>query len=257
MTILVLDEKLSLLNDHWLIMKQANELRTENLLLTQACANQFWSEHHELSANLQAMGKELAEIRPRSTSREHIEREQDRYKQLLDDFSNNQQKFQEILEHSSAQLLTLISTNPDETEEIQRSLDDLKNEYQRVETHLHTCQNELERAMIESAEFNAKLERVSTWFDDTALDTTGKANDEFERIRTFKENLDCKYLDIVNLRQDFTDIEHHRQQQQRVDEAKREPEQKHVETVKTHLVEEQLDTIDSKWSQLNEKIQEQ
>ena len=63
-------------------MKQANDIRTENILLTQTCANTFWSQQDELSTFLNNIEKELLQIRPRSTSREHIEREKEKYHQL-------------------------------------------------------------------------------------------------------------------------------------------------------------------------------
>jgi DNA repair exonuclease SbcCD ATPase subunit len=228
-------------------MKQANDIRTENLVLTQACANTYWSEHNELSTFLNNIEKELSQIRPRSTSREHIEREKDKYNQLSTEFLNNQIKFQEILQEHGSHLLTLISNNPEESEEIQQSLTELEQEWNNIQTNFQSCRNELEQAMIESAEFNSKLERVSTWFDDTSFPTTIENNNEFERIRTFKEHLDCKYLDIVNLKQDYTDIEQHKQNDERDTE----------ENEKTNLIEEQLVNIDSKWTQLNGKIQEQ
>jgi len=252
---LVLDEKLALLNDHWLIMKQANDIRTENLLLTQTCANTYWSQHNELSTFLNNIEKQLSQIRPRSTSREHIEREKDKYNQLANDLSMNEIKFQEILEQHSLQLLALISNNPEESEDIQRSVNELEQEWHRVQNNFKTCQNELDQAMIESAEFNSKLERVSTWFDDTSFPITIENNNEFERIRTFKEHLDCKYLDIVNLKQDYIDIEQHKQQQ--IDGTIKQVEHNKEENEKTNLVEQQLINIDSKWTQLNEKIQEQ
>jgi DNA repair exonuclease SbcCD ATPase subunit len=252
---LALDEKFALLNEHWLIMKQANDIRTENLLLTQTCANTYWSQHNDLSTFLNNLEKELSQIRPRSTSREHIEREKEKYNELSNDLTNNQIKFQEIFQQHSSQLLSLISNNPEESEDIRRSLHELENEWNRVENNLKTCHNELEQAMIESAEFNSKLERVSTWFDDTSLPTANDNDNEFERIRTFKEHLDCKYLDIVNLKQDYTDIEQHKQQ--RIDGTIQQDEHDMEEHEKTNLVEQQLSNIDSKWTQLNEKIQEQ
>lgn len=229
-------------------MKQANDIRTENLLLTQTCANTYWSQHNELSTFLNNFQKQLSQIRPRSTSREHIQREKDKYNQLIDDFSTNQIKYQEILEQHSSQLLALISNNPEESEDIQRSITDLEQEWNQAKTNLKTYQNEFEQAMIESAEFNSKLERVSTWFDDTPFPIDLDTNNEFERIRTFKEHLDCKYLDIVNLKQDYTDIEQHKQQHDEPDMEENE---------KTNLVEQQLSSIDIKWTQLNDKIQEQ
>jgi hypothetical protein len=97
--------------------------------------------------------------------------------------------------------------------------------------------------MIKSVEFNSKLENVQIWFDDKSnLTTTVENNDEFEHIRIFKEHLDNKYIDIINLKQDYTDIE---QQNEYVIEEK------------VNLVEEQLIEMDSKWTHLNEQIQEQ
>ena len=246
-SIKALDEKLSLLNKHWLIMKEANDIRTEKLLLTQAYAETYWSQHNELSTFLNNIEKQLSQIRPRSTSREHIEREKEKYNQLSNEFNEQQMKFQELLQQHSSHLLTLISSNPEESEEVQHSLNDLEQEWNNIQTNFHTCQQELEQAMIESAEFNSKLERVTTWFDDTSFPTTIEDNNEFERIRTFKEHLDCKYLDIINLKQDYTDIEQHKQN----DEHDME------ENEKTNLIEDQLINIDSKWTELNGKIQEQ
>ena len=230
-------------------MKQANDIRTENLLLTQTCADTYWSQHNELTSFLNQLDKELAEIRPRSTSREHIEREKKKFNQLADHFVNNEMKFKEILEQHSSHLLALISANPDESEHIQQSVNGLEQEWTRLQSNMHHCRNELDQAMIESAEFNSKLERVSTWFDDTSFSSSTDPNNEFDRIRTFKEHLDCKYLDIVNLKQDYTDIEQQKQQQQQQQQQK-------TDVEKTNLVEEQLMNIDSKWTQLNEQIQE-
>lgn len=242
---LELEEKFTELNNHWTIMKQTNDLRAENLLLTQTCANTFWSQHSELSTFLNNISKQLSQIRPRSTSREHIEREKEKHDQLINEFSNHQPQFKEILEQHGSLLLTLMSSNPEETEDIRNNLNEIEQEWHRIENDLHTCQSQLEKAMIESAEFNSKLERVSTWFDDTTFPVSTDDNNEFERIRTFKEHLDCKYLDIVSLKQDYIDIEQHMQ----TDDKK--------ERAKTNVVEAQLNSIDTKWTQLNDKIQEQ
>ncbi|CAF3411588.1 unnamed protein product [Rotaria sp. Silwood1] len=253
-SIKALDQKFIELNDHWSIMKKANDIRTENLLLTQTCASTFWSQYNELSTFLNNIDKQLSQIRPRSTSREHIEHEKEKYNQLMNDFSTSEIKFKEILQQHGVLLLTLISNNQEETEDIQRNLNELEQEWNRIETNLHQCQNQLEQAMIESTEFNTKLERVSTWFDDTSFPLTMDNDNEFERIRIFKEHLDCKYLDIINLKQDYTDIEQHKQQ--RTDGTIQQDQHDMEEAEKTNLVEEQLINIDSKWTQLNDKIQE-
>lgn len=241
----VLEEKLNLLTEHWLIMKQANDIRTENLLLTQSSADTYWSQHNELSAFINHLGKDLADIHPRSATREHIEREKEKFNQLTTEFADNELKFKELLEEHSSKLLALICNNPEESEDIQRSVTELVDEWTQVQSNLRHRQNELNQAMIESAEFNSKLEQVSNWFDDTSFNTSPDANNEFDRIRTFKEHLDCKYLDIVHLKQDYTDIE-----QPKIDSIPSEQEEK------VNLVEEQLNNIDVKWTQLNEKVQE-
>ncbi len=237
---LVLDEKLVQLNEHWLIMKRANDLHEENILLTQKTANQFWSEYNELSIFLDDISKKLIEIHPCSTSCEYIEHEQEKYNQLIKNFLNKKIKFQEFLQQYSLQLLTLISNNQQETQEIQCYIQELKQKWDQIQTNLNICQNQLLEAMIKSTEFNAKLENVSTWFDETSSLTTSNEDNknEFEHIRTVKEHLDKKYIDIINLKQDYTDIE------QQMEE-------------KVNLVEEQLVDFDSKWIQLNDKIQEQ
>jgi chromosome segregation ATPase len=226
-------------------MKQANDLHEENLLLIQTTANQFWSEYNELSIFLDNISKQLLEIHPCSTSYEYIEHEQEKYNQLITDFLNKQIKYQEFLQQYSLQLLTLISNNQQETEDIQCCIHELEQKWNRIQTDLNTCQNQLSEAMIKSAEFNAKLESVSTWFDETSSLTTtieDDNNNQFEHIRTVKENLDKKYMDIVNLKQDYTDIE---QQNEYIMEEK------------TNLIQEQFEEIDLKWTQLNDKIQEQ
>ncbi|CAF4196928.1 unnamed protein product [Rotaria sordida] len=97
--------------------------------------------------------------------------------------------------------------------------------------------------MIKSNELNTKLENVSTWFNDKSSFTTNiGTNNELEDIRIFKEHLDDKYIDIINLKQDYTDIE---QQNEFIIEEK------------PNIVEEQFVEIDSKWAQLKDKIQEQ
>jgi hypothetical protein len=233
---LVLNEKLSLLNDHWSIMKQANDLREENILLTHKCANTFWSEYNELSLFLNHISAQLIQIRPCSTSCEYIEHEQNKYNQLATDFSNQQIKFQEFFQQHSLQLLNLILNNQQETEDIQRCIHELEQQLNRIQTDLTICQKELSEAMIKSVEFNSKLENVQIWFDDKSnLTTTVENNDEFEHIRIFKEHLDNKYIDIINLKQDYTDIEQQNE----------------------YVIEEQLIEMDSKWTQLNEQIQEQ
>lgn len=232
-------------------MKQANDIRTENLLLTQSCADTYWSQHTELSTFLNHLEQQVADIHPRSATREHIEREKTKFTQLTQDFTSHEQTFKELLEQQSSQLLALISTNPEESEDIQRSVNELNEEWSRIQSNLQQRQNEFDQAMIESAEFNSKLEKVSTWFDDTSFSPSTETNDEFDRIRTFKEHLDCKYLDIAHLKQDYTEIE---QQQQKHDSPT--VEHKIQEEEKTNLVEQQLNNIDAKWTQLNEKVQE-
>ncbi|CAF1221360.1 unnamed protein product [Rotaria sordida] len=242
-SIKVLDEKLALLNQHWLIMKQTNELREENLLLTQVCSNKFWSEYNELSIILNNISQQLLQIRPRSSSRQYLENEQEKYNQLIKDFSNNEIKYQDILQKYSLQLLTLISSNQQETDDIYRYLYELEQQWKHLEIDLNTCQQELTQSMIKSNELNTKLENVSTWFNDKSSFTTNiGTNNELEDIRIFKEHLDDKYIDIINLKQDYTDIE---QQNEFIIEEK------------PNIVEEQFVEIDSKWAQLKDKIQEQ
>jgi hypothetical protein len=242
---LVFEEKLARLNEHWLIMRQANALQEENLLLTQTCAKQFWAEYHELSEFLDDTSRQLLEIRPCSTSREHIEHEQEKYNQLLKNFSSKQAKFQDILQQYSLQLLSFISNNQQETEDIQCCIHELEQKWYNTQTDFNTCQNQLSEARMKSTEFNTKLENVSTWFDETSSLTVSMEedkNNDFEHIRTVKEHLDKKYLDIINLKQDYTDI-------QQEDGCIREE--------KANLVEEQFEEIDSKWTQLNDQVQEQ
>jgi len=224
-------------------MKQANDLREENILLTHKCANTFWSEYNELSLFLNHISAQLIQIRPCSTSCEYIEHEQNKYNQLATDFSNQQIKFQEFFQQHSLQLLNLILNNQQETEDIQRCIHELEQEWNRIQTDLTICHKELSEAMIKSVEFNSKLENVQIWFDDKSnLTTTVENNDEFEHIRIFKEHLDNKYIDIINLKQDYTDIE---QQTANIIEEK------------TNHVQEQFGEIDSKWMQLKDQIQEQ
>lgn len=215
----IFEEKLTKLNEDWLIMKQANDLHGENLLLTQTCANQFWSEYNEFPAYLEDISKKLLEIHPS---------EQNILNQLFNDFTLKKQTFQEY----SLQLLTLISNNQQETDDIQCSIYELEQKWNHIQIDFNICRDQLSESMIKSTEFNAKLESVSTWFDETSLLST--SNNDFEHIRIVKEHLDRKYIDIVNLKQDYIDIED-----------------------KTNLVEEQLIEIDSKWTQLNDQIQEQ
>ena len=219
-------------------MKQANDLRQENILLTQTCANQFWLEYNGLCAFLEQLSSRLLKIRPCSTLPEHIEHEQRKQHQLTIEFSDHRSKLERVMQQHSAQLLALIADNQQETEGIRCRVNQLEELWARVEKDLAICQNELTQAMMKSVEFNSKLEHVSTWFDQTAApETTTDGSNELDRIRTFKEHLDNKFIDIVNLKQEYTDIE---QQNNEV-----------------NAVEEQLMEIDSKWSQLNEKIQEQ
>jgi chromosome segregation ATPase len=163
-------------------MKQVNNIRTENLLLTQACANTYWSQHNELFTFLNNIEKQLSLIRPYSTLREQIKCAKGNYNKLSAEFLNNQIKFHGILQQHSSQLLTLISNN----QEIQCNLHELEQESNNIQTNLHACQKD--------------LERVSTWFDNTSFPTTIENSNEFEHIRTFKEHSDCEYLDIINLK---------------------------------------------------------
>lgn len=233
-----MDEKLSQFNENLLIMKQSNDLQGESLLLTQTITTQFWSEYTELSKFLDNISKELLEIHPCSTSSEHIEHEREKYNELITKFSNKQIKFREFLQQHSVQLLSLISNNQQETTDVQYSIHELEQKWNDVQRDLNICQQQLSQAMIKSSEFNAKLESVSTWFDETSsLPTTSKDNNnnDFEHIRTVKEDLDKKYMDIVNLKQDYTNIEQQNES----------------------IIEEQFEEIDSKWTKLNDKIQEQ
>jgi chromosome segregation ATPase len=224
-------------------MKQANALREENLLLTQTCANIFSSAYNELSLFLHHISAQLTQIHPCSTSCEYIENEQKKYNQLATEFSNQQIKFEEFSQQHSSQLLTLISNNQQETEDIQRCKHELEQEWNRIKTDLTICQNQLSQARTKSVEFKSKLESVQTWFDDTSsLTTTVENHNEFEHIRIFKERLDNKYIDIINLKQDYTNIEQQNE---------------HVIEEKVNPVKEQFIEMDSKWTQLNDQIQEQ
>lgn len=232
-----------MLKEHLLIMKEANALREESLLLTQACASTFWSEYNELLTNLNNISNQLSQIRRRSTSSQQLEQEKEKCDQLTKGLSDNQIKFQEILQTLSVQLLTLISNNQQETDDIQHCLHDLEQEWNRVALDLNNCQDELTQSIIKSAELNAKLENVSTWLEDTTSFTTNiEKNNDLEHIKIFKEHLENKYIDIMNIKQDYTDIEQPNE---------------HAAEEQKNLVEEQLVEIDSKWTQLNEKIQEQ
>ena len=136
----MLDDKLTLLNEHWLIMKQANDLRDENLVLTQSCAERFWSMRDDLMIFLHDTSEQLREIHPTSTSREHIEREQEKYQQLLNAGSQQRIKFDELMDQDSVQLLTLIDHNPEDSAVIYHSLDELKEQWNRVQTDLQACE---------------------------------------------------------------------------------------------------------------------
>jgi hypothetical protein len=197
-------------------MKQANDLHGENLLRTQTCANQFWSEYNEFPVYLEEISRQLLEIRS--------SHEQKIFDRLLNDFTTKKQLFQE----HSLQLLALITTNQQETNDIQCSINELELKWNHIQTDFNTCQNQLSQAMIKSTEFNAKLESVSTWFDETAP----LSMDDFEHIRIVKEDLDRKYIDIMNLKQDYIEV--------------------NESVIEEHLIE-----IDSKWNHLNDKIQEQ
>ena len=240
-----------------MIIEQATDLRDENLILTQACVERFWSMHDDLMIFLNDAAQQLLEIHPTSTSREHIEREQEKYQRLSDLSSQQRLKFDEIIEQHSVQLLTLVGDNPEESAVIDQSLDELKEQWHRVQTDLKACEQELAQAMMKSTAFNAQLERVATWLDDASFATTTVAegkenNDELEHIRNFKEHLDGKYLDIVHLKQDYTAIEPFKQH------AMNGTSPSQAENAeKSKFVEDQLTVIDSKWSQLNGQIQDQ
>ncbi|CAF4196913.1 unnamed protein product [Rotaria sordida] len=171
-------------------MKQTNELREENLLLTQVCSNKFWSEYNELSIILNNISQQLLQIRPRSSSRQYLENEQEKYNQLIKDFSNNEIKYQDILQKYSLQLLTLISSNQQETDDIYRYLYELEQQWKHLEIDLNTCQQELTQSMIKSNELNTKLENVSTWFNDKSSFTTNiGTNNEKVILEYFFKNL--------------------------------------------------------------------
>lgn len=237
-----LKEKFQSLNEHWTIMKRANDLRRENLLLTESCATKFWSDQSDLSSSFDRLQRALNELRPRSTSEEHIHGENEKFHRLFDEFLVEEEKLRFLLHHDAVQLLSLISANRTECEEIEQSVQQLKDDCQHLRDLFERSKNEIDRAMIESAEFNGKLQKVSNWFDDPSISSAINDENQFEHIRTFKEHLDCKYFDLIHLKQDFNDIEQRRNS---------------IEEDKVKFVEEQLEQIDTKWSELNGKVQEQ
>ena len=220
-----------------------NDLREAKLLLIEVCSNKFWLECNALSTFLYDFSQKSLQICLCSISRQYFQHEQKKLHQLRNDFSNNQIKFQEILQQHSRQLLTLISNNQQETEDIQRCLHKLEQEWTHAQTDFNAYQNNLTQTMIKLEEFNAKFPNVTTWFDYiSSYATSIETDNEIEHCRIFKEQLDNKYIDIVKLKQDHTDIE----------------QQNEYLLVKTSsFVEEKLLEIDFKWTQLDNKIQEQ
>lgn len=225
-------------------MKQTNDLREENLLVTRVCAEKFWSEYNELTTTLNNISEQLSNIRRRSISRQYLDQEQEKLTQLTNEFTNNETKYNEIFETHCLQLVTLLANNEQEINDIQFSLIELGRQWNRLKIDLSICQIELSESIAKSDELNTKIENVSTWIEDKSSFTPNnvEADDELEHIRTFKEALENKYIDIISLKQDYIDIEHQNE---------------HVPEDKPNVVEEQLVEIDSKWTQLKDKVQEQ
>ena len=101
---LAFEKRLALLNEHWMIMKQANEIHLENLLLTQTSANQFWSEYQQFQAALEEISKKISE-NDDQTMVDH----------LIRDLTNRKQRLQEY----ASQLCSFIADNQIETHDIQ------------------------------------------------------------------------------------------------------------------------------------------
>jgi chromosome segregation ATPase len=242
-----MDEKLVRFNEHWLIMKQAVDRREDNLVLIQTCAERFWIAHQELLAFIDDSFQRLTRIDSDSKSCEDCQR-------LRHDLSERHDKFKDIFEQHSAHLLELITSNENESNDIRRCLDELRHEWNRLQVDVQTCEDELERAGQQWTLFNTQLKLVTNWFDDVSLTSEpvrAETTDELERIRSFKEHLDCKYLDLVHLKQDYQYID--MLHLSAVDNSNCSC----SDQVLSLHVEDQLNTIDCKWTQLNGRLQEQ
>ncbi|CAF0917768.1 unnamed protein product, partial [Didymodactylos carnosus] len=152
-------------------------------------------------------------------------------------------------------LLELCQNDLDK-DDIHRSIKELDHEWSDIKLKLDNCQLELETSMTKSIEFNKKLDNVSIWFDNIEqLAPFLRQDDEsqlivdesFEQIRTAKDHLDCKYLDIIHLQQDYTDILQKRSDDDYLPE---------IQMKQENIIHEQLSSIDAKWNQINEQIQE-
>lgn len=221
-----LQEKFLQLDAFFSTIKEENQSRQEFLQSILSSAEGFWRSFEFFSEFLNRVDENLSKIDLKhSTSGESLQI-------LRNELIRENVDFEDFLDRQFSDLISLIEKNSKQKEEIHRCVDELSKRWKQIDENLKTAQDKTVKFNVLTNE----VERVVNWFEDVSLaeiNNVMERNDNFDFLRTFKENLSWKYLDLVHLRQDFCDLD------------------------ENQLNENQWTNVDSKWNHLNDQIQEQ
>lgn len=114
------DQRLRQFNEHWTIMKQTNDLRQENLLLTHIHAAQFWSQYEILRQLLEQIDDQ-------------------------DLITNNKPLFEQFTNELTNKLIELIKDNQQEVQRIEFYRKKIENKWNEIDEIQRTRESHIEK----------------------------------------------------------------------------------------------------------------
>lgn len=134
-------------------MRQTNDLREDQLFLIQTLAERFSLSYQRFINFVNRMTDELAQRIPDG----NLDDEEIQFQHLVRTISQERKAFETFLTNETLQLLTLIATNRDETEEIHRDIDQLKQMWNRLDNEVKLCEKRFYEANLTSKIVNEKI----------------------------------------------------------------------------------------------------
>jgi len=114
------DQRLRQFNEHWTIMKQTNDLRQENLLLTHIHAAQFWSQYEILRQLLEQIDDQ-------------------------DLITNNKPLFEQFTNELTNKLIELIKDNQQEVQRIEFYRKKIEDKWNEIDEIQRTRESHIEK----------------------------------------------------------------------------------------------------------------
>lgn len=153
------EEKCRQLIEHSTIMRQTNDLREDQLFLIQTLAERFSSSYQRFVNFVNRTSDELAQRIPDG----NLDDEEIQFQHLLRTISQERKAFETFLTNETLQLLTLIAANREETEEIHRNIDQLKQMWNRLDNEVKLCEKRFYEANLTSKIINEKIREQKTF----------------------------------------------------------------------------------------------